>query len=79
MKLSTNVKYISWFNIFNELMVFEFVFVRYNNVTPNDIHFLNYVLRKLMMFSLEPIFYLLCVGSSGNNEENDKIFLRGGR
>jgi hypothetical protein len=31
------------------------------------------------MFSLEPIFYLLCVGSSGNNEENDQIFLYGGR
>ncbi len=32
-----------------------------------------------MMFSLEPIFYILCVGSSGNNEENDQIFLHGGK
>jgi hypothetical protein len=30
------------------------------------------------MFSLEPIFYLLCVDSSGDNEENDQIFLHGG-
>ncbi len=74
----TIVKYISWFNIFNELMVFEFVFVRYNNVTPNGIHYFIYVLRKLMMFSLELIFYLLCVGSSSNNEKNDQFFLHGG-
>jgi hypothetical protein len=78
MKLFTVVKYTSWFNIFNELMAFEFFFVRYNNVTPNGIHFLIYVLRKPTMFSLEPIFYLLCVGSSGNNEKNDQIFLHGG-
>jgi hypothetical protein len=31
------------------------------------------------MISLELIFYLLCVGSNGNNEENDQIILHGGK